>query len=66
MRTVIDTTHTVHWILGDHLGSTRVVVNKDGTLNSRTLYKPWGEVRYQSSALPTDYTFTGQYQARVA
>ncbi len=25
------------------------------------LYKPWGEVRYASGTLPTDYTYTGQY-----
>jgi RHS repeat-associated protein len=25
------------------------------------LYKPWGEPRYASGSLPTDYTFTGQY-----
>jgi RHS repeat-associated protein len=60
MRTVVDTTHTVNWILGDHLGSTSVVATKEGAEFSRTLYKPWGEVRYQSGTLPTDYTFTGQ------
>jgi RHS repeat-associated protein len=28
---------------------------------TRQLYKPWGEPRYASGSLPTDYTYTGQY-----
>jgi RHS repeat-associated protein len=57
------------WRVGDHasiklstsLGSTSVTADYAGTLISRTLYKPWGEIRYQSGALPMQYTFTGQY-----
>jgi RHS repeat-associated protein len=51
----------LQWLLGDHLGSTSVVTDANGTLITRTLYKPWGEVRSQTGTLPTDYTFTGQY-----
>ena len=65
------------WLLGDHpspflrtsLGSTSVTADYAGTLISRTLYKPWGEVRYQSGTIPTNYIlpytqdrlYTGQY-----
>ncbi|GAB4582091.1 MAG: hypothetical protein Fur0022_48440 [Anaerolineales bacterium] len=57
------------WLLGDHLGSTSVTADYDGDLISRTLYKPWGEVRCQSGTLPTAYIlrrtqdrlYTGQY-----
>ena len=49
------------YIFSDHLGSTSVTADANGTLRSRTLYYPWGEVRYQTGALPTDYTYTGQY-----
>ncbi len=52
---------TLNFILGDHLGSTSVTTSSTGTSPKYQLYKPWGEVRYTSSALPTKYTFTGQY-----
>ena len=61
MRTSTISTSTVNWIVGDHLGSTNVVADINGNLISRTLYKPWGEVRYQSGTIPTNYTYTGQY-----
>jgi RHS repeat-associated protein len=43
------------------LGSTSVTATSSGSLHSRQLYKPWGEVRYSSGSLPTKYTYTGQY-----
>ena len=60
------------YFFSDHLGSTSITANANGTLRSRTFYHPWGEVRYQTGALPTDYrvaplersgrgTYTGQY-----
>ncbi len=49
------------YIFSDHLGSTSITAGANGTLRSRTLYHPWGTVRYQTGALPTDYTYTGQY-----
>jgi RHS repeat-associated protein len=61
MRTGGSVNTAVKWLLGDHLGSTSVTTDYDGDLLSRTLYKPWGEVRYQSGTLPTKYTYTGQY-----
>ncbi len=52
---------TLNFILGDHLGSSSVTTSSTGTSPKYQLYKPFGEVRYTSSALPTKYTFTGQY-----
>jgi RHS repeat-associated protein len=53
---------SLRWIVTDHLGSTSKVTDVDGNPLSTTLYKPWGEVRYQSGTTPTKYRFTGQYQ----
>jgi hypothetical protein len=40
------------WLLGDHLGSTSVTANSDGTFKSTLRYKAWGKVftRYTHSA----------------
>jgi len=48
------------WLLGDHLGSTSVAANYDGSLYSRQGYKPWGETRFVVGQTPTGYQFTGQ------
>ena len=50
------------WLLGDHLGSTSVVANYDGTLYARQGYKAWGEQRFITGAspLPTTFRYTGQ------
>jgi len=50
-----------YWLLGDHLGSTSVAANFDGSLYSRQGYKPWGETRFVVGQTPTGYQFTGQY-----
>ena len=50
----------VYFLLSDQLGSTSVAVNDTGTVVDNVYYKPWGEVRYSSGSLPTNYTFTGQ------
>jgi len=49
------------FIIGDHLGSTSIVTDANGTKVSEIRYKAWGEVRYESGASPTEYTYTGQY-----
>jgi RHS repeat-associated protein len=51
----------VKYLLGDHLGSASVALNADGTLYGTQGYKPWGEVKFTDGAMPTEYTFTGQY-----
>jgi RHS repeat-associated protein len=51
-------------LISDHLGSTSIAANADGTLSSEQRYKPWGEKRYPTGAstLPTTFRFTGQRQ----
>lgn len=49
------------YLFGEQLGSTSVVATSSEGLLSRVLYKAWGEPRYASASLPTEYTFTGQY-----
>jgi RHS repeat-associated protein len=60
MREYSNTTSTVYYLLSDQLGSTTVVANGAGALSSKQLYKPWGEARYTSGTLPTQYQYTGQ------
>jgi RHS repeat-associated protein len=53
------------WLLGDHLGSTSVVANYDGSPGPRQGYKAWGEKRFPDgpSPLPTTFRYTGQREA---
>jgi RHS repeat-associated protein len=53
------------WLLGDHLGSTSVAANNDGSLLARQGYKAWGEQRFPTGAspLPTTFRYTGQREA---
>ena len=60
MRESTNTDSKVFFILTDHLGSTSIVADAAGNKVAETRYKPWGEVRYTSGTLPTDYTYTGQ------
>ena len=52
---------TLYYLLADHLGSTSLTTNTNGTLIAEMRYKPWGETRYTSGTTPTNYTYTGQY-----
>jgi RHS repeat-associated protein len=52
---------TLSYLLGDHLGSTSLVTDANGNNPIVTLYKAWGEERYSSGNMPTNYTYTGQY-----
>ena len=49
----------LYYGLSDHLGSSTVTVNPDGS-TAETRYTAWGEVRYQSGSMQTDRTYTGQ------
>ncbi len=52
---------TVRYLLGDHLGSTSLVLDEAGNMISEARYKPFGETRYRSTTeFPTDFQFTGQ------
>jgi RHS repeat-associated protein len=50
----------VVWLHGDHLGSTSLATSATGEALSRQLYYPFGEQRWASAGLPTDFQFTGQ------
>jgi len=58
MRT---TTGDLKWLIGDHLSSTNVIANSDGSNPQRLLYKAWGERRDTSGSPPTKYQYTGQF-----
>jgi RHS repeat-associated protein len=51
---------TLTWLLGDHLGSTSVTAQADGTFQSEMRYTAFGETRSSSGPTPTDYQYTGQ------
>ena len=48
------------WLFGDHLGSTSLVANNDGSLNSELRYKAWGEIRFTYGTVPATFRYTGQ------
>jgi len=61
------TNGTLSYLLGDHLGSSSVTTNASGVKTASALYreasrrdKAFGETRYSSGALGTDYKFTRQ------
>jgi RHS repeat-associated protein len=49
--------------MGDHLGSTSLVVNTSGAQVARRSYLPFGAQWAASGSLPTDFGFTGQREA---
>jgi RHS repeat-associated protein len=53
------------WMFGDHLGSTSVVANYDGSLYARQGYYAWGERRFLAgdNPLPTTFRYTGQRES---
>jgi RHS repeat-associated protein len=50
----------VYWLHGDHLGSTSLTTNISGTVVAEQRYEPYGEPRWVSGTLPTEFTYTGQ------
>ncbi|NLE44022.1 MAG: hypothetical protein GX620_04825, partial [Chloroflexi bacterium] len=50
----------VYFLHPDHLGSTSLTTDGSGGSAVRQWYEPYGEVRWSTGALPTDYGFTGQ------
>jgi len=60
MRTTAGVSTTVTTLHGDHLGSTSLTTDAAGALVARVLYYPYGETRYITGTLTTDYGFTGQ------
>jgi hypothetical protein len=63
VRTIVDEVDQgVQWILTDHLGSTSIVADEDGSLVSQVKYTAFGEIRAVSGDVPTDYKYTGQLE----
>ncbi|RPI56718.1 MAG: hypothetical protein EHM56_04270, partial [Chloroflexi bacterium] len=50
----------VQYILGDHLGTTSVVIDAGGNRAGESRHYPYGAERWSSGTLPTEYRFTGQ------
>ena len=51
---------TLNWILSDHLGSTAVSANANGSWRGEIAYTPFGEIRESRGVTLTDYRYTGQ------
>ncbi len=56
----MDDNDTLRFLLTDHLGSTSITADTNGSLSSMLRYKAWGENRYTNGTTPTSYHFTGQ------
>jgi RHS repeat-associated protein len=52
----------VYYLHGDHLGSTSLTTDQSGAVVAQVRYLPYGEERWSTGALPTDFGFTGQRQ----
>jgi RHS repeat-associated protein len=62
LRVAMRVNSDLHYLLGDHLGSTSVSYKADGSDTDTQTYKAWGELRWpETSTLPTDRTYTGQH-----
>lgn len=56
----------VSFLMVDHLGSTSLSTDASGAVTSQQWYTAWGEVRYATGSLPTDYTYKADTHRRVA
>ncbi|GAP16062.1 protein containg RHS repeat-associated core domain [Longilinea arvoryzae] len=52
----------VYYLLSDHLGSTTVTLNVDGSVKSEIRYDAWGKTRDNSGITPTERRYTGQIE----
>jgi RHS repeat-associated protein len=59
-RLAVRTNGTLSYLLGDHIGSSSVTTDANGVKTASALYKAFGETRFSSGNLGTDYKFTGQ------
>ena len=60
MTIAVRTDGILKWLLADHLGSTSITANEDGSLSSEIRYSAFGEARYSSGTTPTSYQYTNQ------
>jgi RHS repeat-associated protein len=59
----MDREGVVQWLVGDHLGSTSLVMDHQGSKVAESRHYPYGEERWrwpQEGTFPTEYRFTGQ------
>ncbi len=66
MRVVDGATNPTYWLLNDHLGSTAITADANGTKTAELRFKAWGEQRYASGTTPTTYRYTGQRQSQLS
>jgi RHS repeat-associated protein len=59
-RVAMRTGSTLRFLLGDHLGGMSISTNSNGVFDAELRYMPWGERRYYSGSIPTNYQFTDQ------
>ncbi|GAP16064.1 protein containg RHS repeat-associated core domain [Longilinea arvoryzae] len=52
----------VYFLLSDHLGSTTITLNVDGSVKSEIRYDAWGKTRDNSGTTPTERRYTGQIE----
>jgi RHS repeat-associated protein len=52
----------VYFLLSNHLGSTTMTLNLDGSVASEMRYSAWGETRYTFGTTPTKRQYTGQIE----
>jgi RHS repeat-associated protein len=56
----INQSGTTDWLLTDHLGSNRGLMNNSGTLDDAITYDPWGKITSESNSANADTSgFTG-------
>jgi RHS repeat-associated protein len=59
-RVAMDREGVVQYLATDHLGSTSLVLDDQGSVVAESRHYPYGEERWSSGTVPTDYRFTGQ------
>ena len=60
-RIAMRTNGTLNYLLGDHLGSTSLIIDSAGNKTNEQRYKAWGETRYTFGSEKTKYQYTGQF-----
>ena len=62
-RVAMDRDGVVQWLVGDHLGTTGLVLDDQGSVVAESRHYPYGEECWrwpQEGTFPTEYRFTGQ------
>jgi len=64
-RVAMRTNDVLTWLLGDHLGSTTITANENGTLASEQTYTAWGQTRSGLMTTDRQYTPSGKTALRM-